>query len=119
MNSKALRPDIVSGQDQLARHADHVVGPGVRGRKIRQVGYGPIRRFVQIFAVNAKPSIGGRRGSGDAGQIDGYWQDESQIVIGMFANQVDASRRAERTRHTLLRARTSSSAPNDSMTSPP
>src|SRR5262249_35541769 len=117
-DSNSLRSDIVSGADQLPRHADHVIGPVVRRSEMREIGHGPISGFTELFGINAKPSVRGWRGDGDAGQVDGYRQDESQIVIGMFANQIDASRRAERTRHTLLRARTSSNAPNDSMRRP-
>jgi len=70
VDSNALRRDIVSGLDQLARHADYVIGPIARRRKMREIGHGPVSGFVELFGVNAKPSVCRGRGDGDAGKIE-------------------------------------------------
>jgi hypothetical protein len=54
----------------------------------------PLARLLQVLRIDAELSVViGHRGR-KAGQIDGHWQNQTGIIVGMLADQVDAARSA-------------------------
>src|SRR6185436_808240 len=79
---------------EALRGAFDVVEPAASALGARSI---EIERFVLAEALrdDAHDAIVARR-PGDVGAaIDGHRQCESVVVIGMFANQIDATRRGE------------------------
>jgi hypothetical protein len=91
MNADVLRCDRIASRDQLTRDADNVIGPVAGGRKARQIGDSQSPDLFRSSVWTRSPPVIGGRGGGDAGQVERDRQDEAQVVIGMFANQIDAS----------------------------
>ncbi len=120
-----------AAERKLLRHADHVVRPLAAGFQSGNVLHRPLARLLKIFRIHAQQSVAIGSAANVARQINRDRQHVAQIVIGMFADQIDAPGRAGNVRRApvarleclnqlllLRRASQSITPPNTSIVTP-
>src|SRR5258708_38991828 len=80
---------------QLARNADHIIGPILLRMQTRNRLHAAFERAPLVLRKNAQHMVRSRRASDVAHQIDGNRQNKTFVVISMLADQVYAARRTE------------------------
>jgi hypothetical protein len=58
-------------------------------------GDGPVAHALSGFRVNAQLAIGSWSSGHEGRKLERDWQNETEVVIGVLANEVDAARRAK------------------------
>src|ERR1039458_6371096 len=94
-NEQVGRGDRGAGADQLLRHSEGVVGPVAAWGKRGDFGDWPLGRFLAVLRIDAQCAAGRRRGGHVSSQIERHRQHETQVVVGMFADEIDAARGTE------------------------
>ena len=85
-----------AGADQFLRHAQGIVGPMAARGSAWPISSRPIRRILPaILGIDAQFPVARRTGSHVGSHVERHRKHEAQIVVGMFANQIDAARGAE------------------------
>ena len=88
-NQQVGRFNRESGMQQLLGHADRIIDPATRMGETRQLRHVPFAHFAEVFRVNPQLAVGIGRRTYIGSEIQGDRADETQVVVGMFADQVD------------------------------
>ena len=105
--------------------------PLLGGLGMGDVGNGNGKFLIEISRINTQCAVSGGRGGDVARHIKRNWKNEAEVVIGMFADEVDSARSAierrrlrgakafAKTRYDFVRNESQSRHPPNTKSMPP